>query len=479
MDVLVIRNERQQTERPRGQRGGERPARAARRAPQRACRRTPQRWAAVVCAFALSFVLRLAFAGPRPDSSQGPPPSIAVLSEPDLSQAVPSDVSLYFHARMPTDSVDGASALALVEVGRALSTASFIAPFASYLDEVVLARKRRALEPELEYWRKLLESRSWWRLFRHEFFLAGRFEVFRRAWLMGFRVAPEDCEPFLSTMHEMLEAFAAIIPGSELDVGQRDGSRIACLYRMFDPSLVEFCVAGGDGLILVSTSRSLLRHSMQLLSGESSDVSFALSRAAEVNAADVWSSERSSLAWLSSQSRFLSAHAGLPSAEPVLRSAAQAESVAGFELMVKPLALFADVLGDDPLLSDWKSLNVAGDFRKEGIRCYFDTDLPAGQEELERALYRALVEPIERLRLGPILYREVEALLPRQEEELEPPEVTVLVRELAKWLKSGIDVLDPGGRHATSKTVTDRGGAKRLRGDATFPLVIRESARKR
>ena len=280
----------------------------------------------------------------------------------------------------------------------------------------------------------------------------------------------------------MLEAFAAIIPGTQLDVGQRDGSRVTCLYRMFGPPL-EFCVAGGNGLILVSTSRNLLRHSMQLLSGESSDVSFALSRAAEVDAADVSSSERSSLAWLSSRSRFLSAHAGLPagfpSAEPELRSAAQAESIGGFELMVKPSALFADVLRDDPLLSDWNSLNVAGDFRPEGIRCYFDTDLPAGQEELERALYRALVEPIERLRLGPILYREVEALLPAEEDELEPPEVTVLVRELAKWLKSGIDVLDPGGRHATSETVTDRGGAKRLRGDATFPLVIRESARKR
>ena len=85
------------------------------------------------------------------------------------------------------------------------------------------------------------------------------------------------------------------------------------------------------------------------------------------------------------------------------------DSVAGFELMVKPSALFADELRDDPLLSDWNVLNVVGDFRKEGIQCYFDTDLPAGQEELERALYRAVVEPIERLRLGPILYREVKA----------------------------------------------------------------------
>ncbi len=453
MDVLVIRNDRQPTERPGGTRSGERPPRDA------------KVWATVARAFALSLVLPLVAAEPTPDSSQDPPPpSVDSPEPPVLSRAVPSDVSLYFHARLPADSVDGASAL--VEVGRALSTASFIAPFASYLDEVVLARKRRALDPELEYWRKLLEKRAWWRLFRGEFFLAGRVEIFRRAWLMGFRVAPGECELFLSTMRELLEAFAAIIPGSQLDVGQRDGSRVTCLYRMFGPSR-EFCVAGGNGLILVSTSRNLLRHSMQLLSGESSDVSFALSLAAEVDAADVSSSERASLAWLASRSRFLA----LPTTDQA--------SVAGFELMVKPSALFADVLRDDPLLSDWNSLNVAGDFRQEGIRCYFDTDLPAGQEELERALYRALVEPIERLRLGPILYREVEALLPRQEEELEPPEVTVLVRELAKWLKSGIDVLDPGGRHATSKTVTDRGGAKRLRGDATFPLVIRESARKR
>ncbi len=252
MDVLVIQNERQQTERPRGTRRGERSARAA------------KAWVT----FALSLVLPLAAAEPPPDASQATPPSVdspeqPVLSQPVLSQAVPSDVSLYFHARMPADSVGGASAL--VEVGRALSTASFIAPFASYLDEVILARKRRALDPELEYWRKLLEKRAWWRLFRREFFLAGRLEISRRAWLMGFRVAPGECELFLSTMREMLQAFGAIIPGSELSVGQRDGLRITCLYRLFDPSL-EFCVAGGDGLILVSTSRSLLRHSMQLLS---------------------------------------------------------------------------------------------------------------------------------------------------------------------------------------------------------------------
>jgi hypothetical protein len=156
--------------------------------------------------------------------------------------------------------------------------------------------------------------------------------------------------------------------------------------------------------------------------------------------------------------------------------AAGREPVAGFELVARPLALFKDLLSDDPLLSDWRSLNVAGDLRVDGLHCFFDTDLQAGQEELGRVLSRALMEPVARPSLGPILYRELGALLPRGDDELEPPEVTAVLREVAAWLENGVDVLDPSGRRAASETVTDPGGTRRLRGEATLPLRVRESA---
>lgn len=437
----------------------------------------------MICATAFSLVWSLT-AFPRPGSSPveplgGPSPSsIDTADRTALDRAVPSDVGLYFHARMPIDST-GESVSALAEVRRALSTAGFMAPFARYLDEVVLAKERRALDPELEYWRQFLEERAWWRLFESEFFLVGRLEfklpeegIYRRAWMMGFRVAPRERELFLSMFRELFEAFAAVVPGSELDEGRRDGSRVTCLYNLLPPSR-EICTAAHGGVVLVSTSRSLLRQSLQLLSGETTEVSFRLRRASELERVKGDAPSSGPLSWLSAQSDFFRAHVAFPKDD-----VKDERSVAGFELMVKPRALFADLLLDDPLLSDWKSLNVAGDFRGTGLRCFFDTDLQAGQEELERVLYRALVEPIEEPRLAPVLYREVGVLLPRESEELEPPEVTVLMRELARWLKNGFGVLDPGGRRVTSETVTGPGGGKRLRGEATFPLVVRESARK-
>ncbi len=235
-----------------------------------------------------------------------------------LSRAVPSDVTLYFHVQIPAVSppTEGLCQ-ALSDVRGALSGASFIPRLAAYLDEAVAANKRHLLDPELEYWRELLEENSWWKLFRNEFFLAGRLEIDRRAWLLGFRVSAAERELFLSRFRELLKAFVAILPASELDVGQRRGSSVTCLYSLIQPSH-EFCAAGRDDIVLLSTSRRFLRQAIQLLEGESSDVPFDLGRTAGVGRLASLSSARESVEWLSARSRFLRSRIGPPESRTVM-----------------------------------------------------------------------------------------------------------------------------------------------------------------
>ena len=390
----------------------------------------------------------------------------------DLSQAVPSDVTFYFHTQVPSFSThEDSSQLegvarprqALAELREALARSSFITRYAAYLDEVLGATERLALEPELQHWRELLETKPWWKLVRNEFFLAGRVEAGQRVWLAGFRVTSSERDFFLASFRELLASFAAILFASELEIGQRRGVNVTCLYSLLDPSL-EVCAAGHGDIVLLSTSRGFLRQSLQLFEDESSSVSFGLRRASGQN----WPSD-GSLEWLAARSKFLE--------NQIRLRGPNGKSMAGFELMVKPQELFPRLVRDDPLLEDWKSLTAAGEFHKTGVRCYFYTDLPAGQEELERVIYRAVFQPIQDLDIGPILFREVRALVPKDPEELDSLEVKVLLRELARWLKNGLSALRSADYRLTSQTVTGPDGRKRLRGDVSFPLTFRETER--
>lgn len=348
-----------------------------------------------------------------------------VIAEDVLSNAIPADVGWYLHVDLPASETDGvASEFATGElVAQFVSLRSRLVrvPFIDNYDRELRGELSEERQKERAYWRRLLEKPAWWKLFAHEFIIAGRVEFGeqRRTWLGAFRVDAVESQAILGGLRELLYGLASLLPQTEIIDASATGSAGAlCLYSDLNPN-AEICVgsSGDHGeTILISTSRFFLRQSMQLTNGTSSGLPYALNR-----------SSSAALNRLQKRSRFLSSV-----------MAGESANTPGFEFTVQPTMLFPDLVNRDPLLSSWEHLVAAGDFGSNGVDYQFDSDFPAGQEELERIFYRAFVQPIAESEMSSLLYRELTAIVPPTRDRLPTPNVHALVGAWTKWLSAGL-----------------------------------------
>ena len=339
--------------------------------------------------------------------------------------AVPSGVSWYLRVRVQSDgqASDAIKAGALGVAVRALKDeltgVAFIEDFDAENREKPLSVEVRR---ERSYVKGLLEVVPWWKLVAEEVVLAGRLEPFGgRTWLAVCRVSAKDRDILLEGIQKTLFALSAIVPNLQLDVAKHKRVETTCLYNVESPRPLEFCIGGRDDLLLISTSRYFLRHALQLLDGEGSDLPYSLARSLGTG------QKR-----LAERSEFFRSVIN-PSGEG---------GATGFEFHCKPASLFPDLIGSDPLLSSWDDFSAVGDFSTDGIAYACDSQFPAGQEELERVFYRSFVQPAKENDLAPLLYRETAALVPGRGTSVSGREMLGVLAGWAGWLQRGFGAVE-------------------------------------
>ena len=228
-------------------------------------------------------------------------------AEDVLTDAVPADVSWYLHVDLrSSDSDDGTLSEGVASLATGELAAQFVSlrsrltgvKFVESFDSELHSELSEERQKERTYWRALLEEPAWWQLFAREFIIAGRVEFGegRRAWLGAFRVEASERKGILDAFRELLFALASVIPQAEiLEATATGADRSLCLYSDLNPG-AEFCVGGSGETVLITTSRFLLRQSLQLRSGTSSGLPYSLNR-----------SPNAALDRLKVQSRFLAA----------------------------------------------------------------------------------------------------------------------------------------------------------------------------
>jgi hypothetical protein len=134
-------------------------------------------------------------------------------------------------------------------------------------------RGKKRLERESAQWQRILGGVSWWSLLSREGAIALRLDGEQREFLLLFRTAAGETERILAALRQILYGICTRHPTYEMDSSSHEGESVTVLYELLDPG-ETLCLAGKGDVILLSSSRLLLKRSLQLLSREGSDVGY-------------------------------------------------------------------------------------------------------------------------------------------------------------------------------------------------------------
>ena len=223
------------------------------------------------------------------------------VAEGALGRLVPSDAALYFHYEAD---VTRRMAELLPGFRDALATSGF---FDSFTDAFLASLKRlrdalaeraqaepnerarerfaaevQRLDQEIQrrgfdgkQWERILADIEWWKLFTREIAVVARVQPSgQREWLFALRSTEDERDQRLAELQQALYGLGAVIPGLELLVSERHGVPVTVLFSVFTPG-DELCIGGVGDVVLVATSRGLLRRACQLAEGAGSDVGLA------------------------------------------------------------------------------------------------------------------------------------------------------------------------------------------------------------
>ncbi len=345
----------------------------------------------------------------------------AVSAGASLAHVVPADSELYLRVVLPDAPQEEVQAR-ITALRDALAQPSFLDGWGRYLLQRAGGEELKLRKKEIQLFRGVFAQTDWWPLISREFVVAARFNGRHREWLAAFDVGSENRDKILSSLREALFAAATRIPAAELDAALRRDVELTCLYSLINPA-IEFCATGAGDFVFLSTSRHYLRAALQLERQRARSLPFALARPDDL-----------SLKNLAPKSQF---------AASFLSGAPQGRR-AGFEFAARPSPLFVDLTSDDVLLSGWKSVEAVGDFHGDGhVSFTVRTEFSGSSDELARTVREAILDPVKDGTLVPILYRELGALIPAPDRGQEPAGVVLLARDLAEWLRAGVDALQP------------------------------------
>src|SRR5438093_8711445 len=165
-----------------------------------------------------------------------------------LGEAIPADVSFYFHYRI---NPQGSLARHLLRVREALQSSGFVAEVSQSLMQVFLpgdgagAREgdKKRLERESAQWQKILGGVSWWGLLSREGAIGWRVDGDQREFLLLFRTAPDETEKLLAALRQILYGICTRHPTYEMDSSAREEESVTVLYQLLDPA-EALCLAG-------------------------------------------------------------------------------------------------------------------------------------------------------------------------------------------------------------------------------------------